>query len=995
VILHGTFTAGQFVLWAEGLVTPTRRGKAGRHPFALPAKEVLTWAAERASLPNAHPGETVVWLPTEQDTPQPSPEVVAAGRAIPPRVTTPTLQVWQVPCVWLPIEDALSLLLALTERDAIGGDVAFWRVAARVGLGLLAGQQFLPALVQENGALRAFWQVQPEQPEALYALAQHMPPLCRAMVERLDDAPAADALLTDTLNRIVDHLARLSFYGGYSVTHPKTTGSKWLAALTHDVNIVDAPRKDADHALYSVSASLRNAEIAGNRAFRIAFRLDTPTETAPEWRLHYLLQALDDPSLIIPAGQLWRGEAARYLAQRFDNPQERLLAGLGFVGRLFPPIDASLRKATPQFANFDAAHAYTFLREVAPLLQGSGFRVLLPRWWDGKGKTVTAKAKIKSGKANTTKSLLGLDTLVNYDLEVVLAGQEISEEEFLQLAALKQPLVQWRGQWIALDEAQIKTGLDYFERASGQMRVDEALRLGLDDTTAVPVRATGWIKTLLDALRHPEKIEMPPFPSGLRATLRPYQQRGFAWLAFLRRYGLGACLADDMGLGKTLQAITLLLHEREALKVDAPALLVCPTSVLGNWRREVAKFAPGLTIHTHHGAERLSGNEFAKAIQKYDLILTSYPLLARDRELFEAQHWSTVILDEAQNIKNADTKQAQAARALQAGNRVALTGTPVENRLTELWSILHFLNPGYLGGEKAFREQFAIPIERLNDKDAAGRLKRLTAPFILRRVKTDPTIISDLPAKLEMKVYTTLTTEQATLYEAVVQDALAQIEDAEGDGMARRGLVLSMLVRLKQICNHPAQFLKDGSAIEGRSGKLARLTEMLEEIYAVGDRVLIFTQFAEMGELLRVHLRDTFHDEPLWLHGGTPVKQREQQIARFQAEKGPTVFLLSIKAGGVGLNLTRANHVVHFDRWWNPAVENQATDRAFRIGQTRNVQVHKFIASGTLEEKIDAMIESKKALADAIVGADEGWLTELDTAALRDLVTLQRTEIEG
>ena len=503
------------------------------------------------------------------------------------------------------------------------------------------------------------------------------------------------------------------------------------------------------------------------------------------------------------------------------------------------------------------------------------------------------------------------------------------------------------------------------------------------------VRAAGWLKILLESLQQPEQITLLSTLDGLRAQLRPYQQRGYSWMAFLRRYGLGACLADDMGLGKTLEAIALLLSTR----TDAQhwALVVCPTSVVGNWRHELHRFAPELKVLTHQGAERASGATFEDTLAGVNVVLTSYPLLARDREILEAVEWSTVMLDEAQNIKNSATKQAQAARALHADHHIALTGTPVENHLSELWSIFHFLNPDYLGSEKSFRRRFAIPIEKLDDADAAKHLKRVTAPFILRRLKSDPTVISDLPEKLEMKVYTTLTTEQSTLYEAVVKEVIERIKgaEAEGDDMSRRGLVLSLLMQSKQICHHPAQYLKDGDPLDGRSGKLARLTEMLEEVYAVGDGALVFTQFAEMGEMLRTHLRDVFYDEPLWLHGGTKVKEREDMIRRFQAEHGPTVFILSLKAGGVGLNLTRANHVFHFDRWWNPAVENQATDHAFRIGQTRSVQVHKFVCSGTLEEKIDAMIESKKALAARIVGADESWLTGLNTTDLRDVVQLR------
>jgi len=454
-------------------------------------------------------------------------------------------------------------------------------------------------------------------------------------------------------------------------------------------------------------------------------------------------------------------------------------------------------------------------------------------------------------------------------------------------------------------------------------------------------------------------------------------------------------VANNILCHNTIQTITLLLHERDRLGATAPTLLVCPTSVIGNWVRELQRFAPSLRVMAHRGPERRHGAAFAEAADEHDVVLTSYPLLVRDREEIGELQWGTVVLDEAQNIKNAAARQAQAARALKAGNRVALTGTPVENRLSELWSIMAFLNPGYLGSEAAFRRELARPIERTGDPQARERLRRLTAPFILRRLKTDPTIISDLPEKLEMKVYCSLTPEQATLYQAVVDEAIEGIEEAESGGSAiqRRGQVLAMLMKLKQVCNHPAQFLHDGSAVDGRSGKLLRLREMLEEVYAGDDRALIFTQFAELGTMLQRHLQQTFYDDVLFLHGGTPARERDSMVRRFQASGGPRVFILSLKAGGTGLNLTAANHVFHFDRWWNPAVENQATDRAFRIGQTRNVQVHKFICGGTLEEHIDEMIESKRALAESVLGADESWLTELNTAQLRDLVALRQADV--
>ena len=444
----------------------------------------------------------------------------------------------------------------------------------------------------------------------------------------------------------------------------------------------------------------------------------------------------------------------------------------------------------------------------------------------------------------------------------------------------------------------------------------------------------------------------------------------------------------------TVQLIALHLHQPpvDAAGSAAPALVVCPTSVVGNWRRELARFAPGLRVLVHHGARR-QREAFAAAARGHDVVISSYALLHRDEAALAAVQWGDVILDEAQNIKNPATKAAQVAGRLPARWRCALTGTPVENRLAELWSIFQFLNPGYLGSAEQFRKRFAWPIERGQDAAATARLKALVAPFILRRVKTDPAVIQDLPEKNEMKVYCTLTREQATLYEAGVRDAMRQI--AEAEGLRRRGLILALLTKLKQVCDHPALLLHDRSALAGRSGKLERLREMLEEVEAVEERALIFTQYAEMGGLLREHLAATFGREVLFLHGGTPAEERDRMVARFQGdEDGPRLLVLSIKAGGTGLNLTRANHVFHFDRWWNPAVEDQATDRAYRIGQRRDVQVHKLICAGTMEELLDELIGRKVALAQAVVGGGETWLTELSTEELHSLVALRGDDEE-
>jgi SNF2 family DNA or RNA helicase len=505
------------------------------------------------------------------------------------------------------------------------------------------------------------------------------------------------------------------------------------------------------------------------------------------------------------------------------------------------------------------------------------------------------------------------------------------------------------------------------------------------------VDADGWLGDLLSG-QADERLASVDTPDGFRGTLRPYQERGLAWLSFLGRLGIGAVLADDMGLGKTVQLLAVLWAERvdhgdHGDHAVGPTLLICPMSLVGNWQREAERFTPELAVHVHHGADRLAGAELAAAMAGADLVITTYQTAVRDLAALSEVSWSRVVCDEAQAIKNHLSRQAKAVRSLPGAARIALTGTPVENQLSELWSIMEFANPGMLGTEKAFRERYAVPIERYGSEEAARELRRITQPFVLRRLKTDKTIISDLPDKQEMKVWCNLTQEQASLYAATVTDMLSRIDGASDD-ITRRGLVLATMAKLKQVCNHPAHLLGDGSRLPGRSGKLARLEELCEEIAAEGDKALCFTQYAEFGRMLQPYLSARIGCPVLFLHGGTSKKQRDALVARFQEADEPVLFLLSLKAGGTGLNLTAANHVIHVDRWWNPAVEDQATDRAFRIGQRRDVQVRKFVCVGTLEERIDAMIEQKKALADQIVGTGEGWLTELSTAALREVLTL-------
>jgi SNF2 family DNA or RNA helicase len=793
-------------------------------------------------------------------------------------------------------------------------------------------------------------------------LALAMPPACRtSAVER----PSVD-VLREAVEAFTDALVRQALAEPPAAA-PGTPHERWLVALTGDPACPDMPelREELERWRASVSAA--------EGATRVCFRLLEPAGTG-DWRVEIALQAADDPSLYVPAARVWDGE--RGLPGR---PERELLAGLGRAVRLYPELDRALRVPEPSELALDTAGAFGFLRQAAPLLQAAGFGVQLPRW-AGRTKLGLKLTTRTKKQAAATGQGFGLRELVDFRVDLAVGDEAISEEELAELARLKVPLVRVRGQWVELDDRQLKAALKAVEGArTGEASAADILRhvvRGDDELPLLEVDADGVLGDLLSGQAERRLTPMTT-PVGLDARLRPYQERGLAWLSFLSELGLGGVLADDMGLGKTITTLALLVHER----AETPTLLVCPMSLIGNWEREAARFAPGLRVHVHHG----SGRDAAD-IAGADLVITTYGTAQRDLEVLKRQEWRRVVCDEAQAIKNSGTLQAQAVRSIPTGTRLALTGTPVENHLAELWSIMEFANPGLLGPRSRFRTRFQEPIEARQDEQAVQALKRATGPFILRRLKTDKSIISDLPEKMEVKEWCRLTAEQASLYQAVVDDMLAKIDNSEG--IERRGLVLSAMAKLKQVCNHPAHLLKDGSRLAGRSGKLARLEQLSEEILAEGEKALIFTQYAEFGTMLQPYLAQRLDRPILWLHGGLPKKTRDRLVERFQNDPEPMLFVLSLKAAGVGLNLTAANHVIHVDRWWNPAVEDQATDRAFRIGQRKNVQVRKLICSGTLEERVDQMIERKKALAERVVGTGEDWLTDLSTTELREVFRL-------
>lgn len=1036
LIMHGGWIKGNFFIWAESAEPslPSRgRPKLARHPHSVSpdalCKILARWYPDVMwdTMPEAAFG---VFLPSLAGLPLLPPWLrdqpfTSSLHEADVSEDSPVLLPWRVKGLQLDVLTALDLLVALPVRSADrrwGNDLLYWSAAAKLGLEFLSRQAYLPALQQDGGTYRAFWLPVfdgPDDRSRLRNLAEAMPLVCRAYFTPTCEpdpaqAQAPNVILDDFFRKFMDCAVREwgRLYLDKRRRLPDGVASTWWQALWSVDGRITIPVRErrALVAFYDAwSMWLGQLSSVSEAAFRLCFRLDAPEvdlETGkvqkPDWTLHYLLQANDDPSLLVSLKTVWNasGGTLQYLTYRFENAQEQALMGLGVAARLFPPIKQSLCEACPDSCVLSADEAYAFLCEVGPLLEGSGFGVLIPPWWNKPGARLGVRASMRSDSKRVSKGVLTMNSLVSFDWELSLGDAHLTHEEFDRLVALKMPLVKIRGQWVLLQPEEIEAAIAFWKKQQEQvLSLGEVMKIAwgvTEDVNGLPVHdieLSGWTADLLERLQSVEKVDMLPVPEGFVGQLRPYQARGLSWLTFMREWGLGACLADDMGLGKTIQAIVLLLHEREnAENAMPPALLICPTSVVGNWKREVARFAPSLRVLVHHGANRERGEAFVEAAQQHDLVISTYGMARRDVDDLVKISWSDIILDEAQNIKNPSAKQTRAIRKLKGDNHVALTGTPVENRLSELWSIMQFLNPGFLGTQKRFRETFALPIERYHNETAATRLRGMTGPFILRRLKTDATIIQDLPEKLEMKVYCSLTSEQATLYQAVVAESLLKVEQAE-DGetasdFSRRGAILGSLLRLKQVCNHPAHYLGDGSALSRRSGKLERLTEMLEEVLSVGDRALIFTQFAEMGRLLQGYLQSLFGVEALYLHGGTSPKQRDRMVARFQGKGGPPIFILSLKAGGTGLNLTAANHVFHFDRWWNPAVEDQATDRAFRIGQTRDVQVHKLICAGTLEEKIDALIESKKALVQNVIGAGENWLTELSTDELRRLIAL-------
>ena len=942
-------------------------------------------------------------------------------------------------------ERVVEILLRLEDRVPnesfdVGHDVQFWFETGKLVIGLLESQRFIPTKAQErDGALRANWLPWLNDRETSARVA-HLLGSMPAIACAVEDENGFDAwnIFDEALSSMSDAMVRSILVAddypdaleGRDLIADGHAG--WLEGLFNKTTEIPVRHGGEMPMLRAARTWIAHLDDSGaSRVVRLCLQLNEPdseledaTAARSTWRLSFHLITTDDPPIIIDAERIWNPDSAgdqmlsRIGGER-ETAEDVLLAELARAARIWPPLEEALSTSSPIGIDLSLEHAYEFLREIRPILAESGVEVLIPSWWGRSQSRLAARLLIESdpldsdsggtwGSGPARHGDLGLHSLVNYSWQISLGEKPVTLEEFRELAARGTPLVRVDGQWVEIRAEDVEGAAEFVNaHPGGEMSVLEAMRLahGVDGTeNTLPImgmKATGWVAQVFGDVELDQRLDEVKQPERFQGSLRPYQLMGLSWLTFLDKFGLGACLADDMGLGKTIQLIALLQHERQHAEdpsVIGPTLLVVPMSVLGNWKREFGRFAPEIKVHIQHGLGRPIGDDFKKIVDEMDVIVTTYSLVTRDREMLEEIEWWRVTLDEAQHIKNPPTKQTAAIRAMKSRHRIALTGTPVEYRLTELWSIMEFCCPGYLGSSGDFRRRFALPIERHRDEQQSKRLRELVQPFILRRLKTDKNVISDLPPLVESKQTVAMTTEQAQLYDAVVEEMLRKVDTAEG--IRRRGLVLASLVKLKQICNHPAHYLDSIGADPGeptpdRSGKSTRLTEMLEEVIANGDHALIFSQYRQMGHLLVSMIRHEFNVDPLFLHGGTPQARRDQLVDRFQT-KDPSapIFILSLKAGGVGLNLTAANHVFHYDRWWNPAVENQATDRAFRIGQNRTVNVNKMISIGTLEERVDQMIEQKTELAERIIGVGESWVTELSTEKLRDLLSLRHSNLE-
>lgn len=739
----------------------------------------------------------------------------------------------------------------------------------------------------------------------------------------------------------------------------------------------------ASNTLINTTAFHKQIGLQQEDPFQTALVLNEPKNADANWQISIALADQKQDNLLITTEQLFAGKHPWLL-----NPVPRLKNDIQLLANEFAMLE-NLRLSSPSI-EVSSDDAYQLFINEHQRLKEIGIKLIVPT---GLKKPQALRVLLENKGEQleeNTEPILNWQSLANFQYSVAIGNQTVDESEFKQFVQEKQPFIYINGEWIAWDPMLATELKQYLERVNQQYSYLEAWKL--EETESFPEQLDEvefdiqWSDTLKDKLTELYKNEPQPtpLPTQFNGSLRPYQKKGFDWLIHLRKVGFGGCLADDMGLGKSIQTIAYILYVLENQPVKkAPFLLICPTSLLYNWQLECEKFAPHLKLFIHHGSDRLQEDE--PRLYEADLVITSYTLALKDAALFNHVHWNGLILDEAQHIKNKETKQRRAIRKIHAVHRLALTGTPIENRLTELWSLMDLLNPSLLGGYQSFLNTYIRPIEREKSDQKQEHLRSLIKPFLLRRTKKDSETDLQLPNKTEHTVYVDLSLEQAALYQAVVDDISDRIHTVSS--LERRAMILRAITRLKQICNHPAQFHKDQTISAHQSGKWDQFVTLTDGIKSKNESALIFTQYKEMGKMISAYLEEHFHQSVPFLHGGLSRKQRQYAVEQFQSDPNISFFVLSLKAGGVGLNLTKATNVIHYDRWWNPAVENQATDRAYRIGQTKEVEVYKLLTTGTVEERIDRLIMGKQALADGVL-ASSASLTELSDEELLSLIRL-------
>jgi SNF2 family DNA or RNA helicase len=903
-----------------------------------------------------------------------------------------------VPAVALDPFGAAVWLSETPVGEALSPSLAWFAELTRFAARLVAAGRVVPEVADEGPFTVARWRpvMSAEHEAALAHAAAVAPAICRnGSVASTDEIAAT---LVDGLARAILH------HGGWKPELGRRRSPEIqalraaFASLAKPDPVIRSGDAEFEAAVERLSQTLQRhrRRLDGEPVVRGRVRLTLPDDALDPWLVELELVDDADPGKWCTADDVWE-RAARAIdvagdEQRLATLETELLTLASTIAAGVPGLEELATAHEPASVELDIEAADDFIDIAPDALHKLGIELLGPE------QLVSAKLGVRGtareAPTDDRKGRFGKEALVEW--EAVIDETPLSPAELARIEAAGTTLLRAGHRWVRIDPAGLRRARALLEdhlanrakvgavdllKLSAGGDAETGLELVADDHDA-GAQARDWVAALLAGLpdeRLEEAVESPRF----RGELRHYQRRGLAWMQFLARVGLGGCLADDMGLGKTATTLAHLIER------PGPHLVVCPLSVVHNWEAEARRFAPDLQVVVHHGANRQLGDSALFGLADADVVVTTYGLLARDVEALAAVEWTTVVIDEAQMIKNAGTKAARAVRRLPAAQKLALTGTPVENRLSELWAILDAVNPGLLGSQQRFREQYSTAIERHNDLEVAARLRRLTQPFVLRRTKADRRLLPDLPDKIEQIAFAHLTREQASLYQQVVDQLL--IDAKELEGMQRRGRVLAALTRLKQICNHPAQALKDGSRLEGRSGKLARFDELVDELLDVDERALVFTQFREMGQLLQIHIDQRFALDAPFLHGAVSRPGRERMVADFQSGAGAPLLLVSLKAGGTGLNLTAASQVIHYDRWWNPAVEDQATDRAWRIGQRRTVNVHKLVCQGTVEERIGEVIDEKRALADAVVGGGEAWLSELSTDELARLVMLEDT----